>query len=252
VGQESVLEKRPTQKDTLFAAGEGGAGSFVFDENVVRVFPDMISRSVPGYGLMVPMIGLLARRYARPGSNVYDLGCSLGATTLAICQAARSREISIIAVDNSSAMVEQCRINLRQHGVRLPVELRQEDIRGTGFENASVVALNLTLQFIDPRDRAGLLGRIAAGTNPGGILVLTEKVRFDDPESQRDQDEWHQDFKRAQGYSELEIARKRTALESVLQPDTAARHAERLLEAGYRRVERWFQCFSFQSFVAFR
>jgi len=252
VNRETPVVSKPSDRDTLFAGENGGSAPFVFDEKVVRVFPDMISRSVPGYELMVPMAGLLARRYARPGSSIYDLGCSLGATTLAMCQAVQTPDIRFVAVDNSPAMVRQCRVNLRQHGVRAPVELREEDVCDTVIGDASVVALNLTLQFVDPGDRDALLQRIAAGMLPGGVLLLAEKVRFDDAETQRLQDEWHGDFKRARGYSELEIARKRTALEAVLQPDTARRHRQRLLEAGFARVERWFQCFNFQSFVAFR
>jgi tRNA (cmo5U34)-methyltransferase len=212
----------------------------------------MIARSAPGYELMVPMIGLLARRYAQPDSNIYDLGCSLGATTLAIRDATKAQGICIIAVDNSPAMVKQCRENLDQYQGPVSVELREEDIRDTVFKNASVVALNLTLQFVSPADRLGLLKKIADGMTADGILILSEKVRFTDPRSQQDQADWHHDFKRAKGYSDLEISRKRTALENVLEPDTADQHTQRLLDAGFIRVERWFQCFSFQSFVAFR
>lgn len=212
----------------------------------------MISRSVPGYELIVPMIGLLARRYAQPGTNIYDLGCSLGATTLAMRSAINTEDINIVAVDNSPAMIQQCRVNLDAHDGTTPVELREEDIRESQFENASVVAMNFTLQFIEPGDRLELLSRIARGLNPGGILVLSEKVNFESEESMRDQFDWHLDFKRAKGYSDLEIARKRTALENVLQAETFEHHKHRLVQAGFSRVERWFQCFNFQSFVALK
>ena len=247
-----ALDRQDSKKDTLFASGDEPGTAFVFDERVVQVFPDMIARSAPGYELMVPMIGLLARRYGQEESNIYDLGCSLGATTLAIRDAVRARNVRIIAVDNSPAMVRQCRENMERYQGPVTVDVRQEDIRDTRFENASVVALNLTLQFIDRKDRLPLLQRIAGGMNPGAALVLSEKVRFENARSQQDQADWHHDFKRARGYSDLEIARKRTALENVLQPDTEQIHQQRLLEAGFSRVERWFQCFSFQSFVAFR
>ncbi len=252
MGPESELDNKHPNKDRLFSREEEQKDTFVFDDKVVRVFPDMISRSAPGYELMVPMIGLLARRYAQPGSNIYDLGCSLGATTRAIRDAAKAEGLHIIAVDNSAAMVRQCKLNLEEYEGPVAVEVREQDICETEFKNASVVALNLTLQFIKRPKRIGLLRRIARGMNNGGILILSEKVCFDDAESQRDQSDWHHDFKRAKGYSDLEIARKRTALEDVLEPDTAGQHSARLREAGFSRVERWFQCFSFQSFVAFR
>lgn len=240
-----------TDRDTLFAAGRTSPGSFVFDEKTVKVFPDMISRSVPGYDLVVPMSGLLARRYAQDGTNLYDLGCSLGATTLAMRSAVRARDVKIIAMDNSAAMVQRCTEIVAGQGGGIPVEVRQEDVRDTDIVNASVVVLNFTLQFVDPPGRLPLLQSICAGMRPGGVLVLSEKIRF---ESETDQDrhtDWYHDYKKAKGYSNLEIAAKRTALEKVLQPDTEAGHCSRLDQAGFVNVSRWFQCFNFTSYVAF-
>jgi tRNA (cmo5U34)-methyltransferase len=71
------------EKDNIYAAPLAEPGLFAFDQNVARVFPDMIKRSVPGYTTIIAMTGLMAGRYARQSSVVYDLGCSLGASTLA-------------------------------------------------------------------------------------------------------------------------------------------------------------------------
>lgn len=242
-GKDRLYEDRPTE-----------AGDFVFDERVVRVFPDMIRRSVPGYGTIVPMIGMLARRYAQPGTRIYDLGCSLGAATLAMRAAARAPDLRIIAVDNSPEMIAGLERELaaRADENRPTVEVLLADLMDTPIERASVVVLNFTLQFVEPARRDGLLARIAAGLLEGGVLLLSEKVCFDDPAVQALQTEWHHDFKRAQGYSELEIARKRDALENVLVPESLGRHRERLLAAGFQRVVPWFQGFNFVSMVAFR
>lgn len=241
----------PDQPDRIFASGQARQGSFRFDENVVRVFPDMIARSVPGYELIVPMTGLLARRYAQPGTRIYDLGCSLGASTLAMAGAVRAEGVRFVAVDSSRPMIERFRERLAD-APPADVELHCEDLRDTAVENASVVVMNFTLQFIAPADRLGLLRKIAAGMAPGGVLLIAEKLRFEDASSQQDQAAWHHDFKRAMGYSDLEIAAKRTALEKVLEPDTYAQHEARLKAAGFGRVERWFQCFAFQALIAFR
>jgi tRNA (cmo5U34)-methyltransferase len=241
-----------SDKDTLFETGSNDAGSFVFDERVVRVFPDMIARSVPGYELVVPLTGMLARRYAQDHTTIYDLGCSLGASTLAMRGAVRASDIRIIAVDSSAAMVRHCRQRLMDDPGTIPVDVREADIRELAIENASVVVMNFTLQFLAPEDRPVLLRRIAAGLSEGGVLILSEKICFEDTDSQALQTEWHYDYKRARGYSELEIAGKRTALENVLRADTEAQHRQRLAEAGFSRVERWFQCFGFRSYVAFR
>lgn len=238
--------------DRLFENSPFAAGDFRFDDRVAGVFPDMITRSVPGYALVVAMIGVLARRYAQPHSSIYDLGCSLGAATLAMRGAVDQAGVRYIAVDNSAAMMTRLERTLAAAEPGPPVALRQEDICHTVIEDASVTVLNLTLQFVAPDRRRELLAAVAAGTRPGGILVLTEKICFDDPLEQSLQTEWYHDFKRAQGYSELEIAAKRSALERVLQPDTHQQHVARLQAAGWTTVTRWFQAFNFVSYLAIR
>ena len=258
-----------SRRDDLYRRHETLPGSFRFDERVVEVFPDMIDRSVPGYALIVPMIGQLARRYVQSHSTVHDLGCSLGAVTLAIRAALLDREdleaVRLVATDNAEAMIGRLEELLAEAGIprrtpgsetaasaRLPVQLNRADIREVAIEDASLVALNFTLQFLDPDDRDILLQRIHRGLKPGGVLILSEKVRFEDEETARRQTEWHHDYKRLQGYSELEIARKRTALERVLLSETEAGHVERLERCGFSRVTRWFQCFGFHAWLAER
>ncbi len=240
------------KQDRLFAKSRAATSGFCFDEKVVKIFPDMISRSVPGYELVVPLIGMLARRFAQPESNIYDLGCSLGAASLAMALAVKAEGVAIIAVDNSAAMVERCRQRVAESEAATPVEVRLENMLDTRIENASVVVLNFTLQFLDRGQRQGLIDRIAKGLRSGGALIISEKICFEDEREQKDQTAWHYDFKRTQGYSELEIAQKRNALEDILQPDTETRHIERLLQAGLNNPRRWFQCFSFTSYIAFR
>jgi tRNA (cmo5U34)-methyltransferase len=257
-------------QDDLYRRRESAPGSFRFDEAVAEVFPDMIDRSVPGYALIVPMIGQLARRFVQPHSTVHDLGCSLGAVTLAIRSALLERRdlraVRLVATDNSEAMIARLRLLLEEldiptrdpnhpgedHAGPLPIELRLRDIRDEELHDASLVALNFTLQFLDPGDRDRLMDRIAAGLRPGGVLVLAEKVRFEDAAEQERLTDWHHDYKRLQGYSDLEIARKRTALERVLLSETEAAHRDRLERSGFRRVTRWFQCFGFCAWLAER
>lgn len=243
-----------SERDRLYETVITEPGDFVFDDRVVSVFPDMIRRSVPGYGTIVAMSGMLARRYAQPDSNLYDLGCSLGAVALAMQGAVRTPGARIIAVDNSPEMVQQLNEMLVASAPAEgpPVETLQQDILETTISQASVVVLNFTLQFIDPSRRPELLGRIAAGLQPGGVLILSEKIRFPDLQEQALQTDWHHDFKRTQGYSELEIARKRDALENVMHPESLEQHRERLSQAGFRHVYRWQQGFNFVSMVAFR
>ncbi len=239
--------------DALYAAPLQDIIDFQFDERVVAVFPDMIQRSVPGYGMIIANIGIIAARYAQPGSHCYDLGCSLGAASLAMRQRITTPDCDIIAVDNSPAMIERARELLSlDTGPSIPVTLICGDLQEVIIENASVVVLNFTLQFIPPPQRLALMQRIYAGLNPGGILILSEKIAFSKPEQQQLHSTLHHDFKRANGYSDLEISQKRSALENVMIPETLAVHQKRLHKAGFICAELWFQCFNFASLVAIK
>ncbi len=239
-------------KDDIYASPIDELPGFRFDEEVVRVFPDMIRRSVPGYSTIIAMTGLLAGRYATAGSTCYDLGCSLGASTLAMRQQVRGDGCRLVGVDNSRAMIERCRSVIDTDSHELPVELICADIEDASIENASVVVLNFTLQFVALEKRADLLQRIFNGLQPGGILVLSEKVLFADPHLNQLNIDLHHDFKRANGYSDLEIAQKRQALDNVLVPETLDAHRERLSAVGFDSCDVWFQCFNFASLVALK
>lgn len=237
--------------DRLFAT-ERRPEDFRFDASVARVFPDMIRRSVPGYTTIIPMIEVITEQYAQAGSHCYDLGCSLGASTLAMRHGISHPDCTLVGVDNSSAMIERCEHYVALDDSPLPVTLRCEDILATELTDASVTTLNFTLQFVPPEHRTDLLSRIARATRPGGALILSEKIRFESDEEQGIQTDLHHEFKRANGYSDLEISQKRTAIEQVLIPETLADHKKRLLAAGFDRVLVWYQCFNFVSMLALK
>lgn len=239
-------------RDTIYADPLREAGLFTFDESVAKVFPDMIKRSVPGYTTIVAMTGLLAQRYASPGSRLYDLGCSLGASTLAMRQNLRAEGCRLVGVDNSLPMLERCRNIIDTDTHDTPVDLVCANLQDIHFDNASVVVLNFTLQFIPLKLRDKVIRDIYAGLRPGGIMVLSEKVTFEDPHLDELNIDLHHEFKRANGYSDMEISGKRAALENVLQPETLAQHKKRIGEAGFSSCDVWFQCFNFASLVALK
>jgi len=240
------------EKDSIYADKQGIVQGFCFDDKVTRVFADMIQRSVPGYGLTLQMIAVIAAQYAQKNSRLYDLGCSLGAATLAMRHGIQQAGCEIIAVDNSQAMLTQCKTYLDADDTATPVVLRLADIEDVAIENASVVVLNFTLQFIPVDEREALLSRIAAGLKQGGVLILSEKVSFDDVGKNARQTQLHEAFKRSQGYSELEVSQKRQALENVLIPESLDTHHQRLKQAGFADSQTWFQCFKFASMLAFK
>ncbi|CAI0808011.1 tRNA (cmo5U34)-methyltransferase [Serratia quinivorans] len=239
-------------RDTLFSAPIAKLGDWTFDERVAEVFPDMIQRSVPGYSNIISMIGMLAERFVQPDSQVYDLGCSLGAATLSMRRNIKVAGCNIIAVDNSPAMVERCRRHIDAFRADTPVEVIEADILDIKIENASMVVLNFTLQFLEPTDRLRLLEQVYRGLRPGGALVLSEKFSFEDADVGELLFNMHHDFKRANGYSELEISQKRSMLENVMLTDSVAAHKTRLKQAGFEHAEVWFQCFNFGSLIALK
>lgn len=240
------------QHDDIFASPQAKS-DFVFDDKVAAVFADMINRSVPGYATILSMIGVLAARYGTPGSNIYDLGCSLGGASLAMAHQIPHQDYQLFAIDNSPAMVTRLQKTLAEpESSALPVKVVCEDVCESQISNASVVVLNFTLQFIAPAKRAALIQKISAGLRPGGILILSEKIRFPAPALNELFIDLYHEFKLARGYSELEVSQKRAALENVLIPETIDDHKQRLHDAGFQSCDVWFQCFNFASMVAVR
>lgn len=241
--------------DNIYASARDKIEKFRFDENVAAVFPDMLKRSIPGYQLIQEMIGVLTLRYARENSNVYDLGCSLAASSISMLDNIQGKNCNLIAIDNSEAMIKGAEQSLNIYSQQKNIEKNWQvicdDIQNIDFKNASVINLNFTLQFIDPSARLNLVKKIYQGLNPGGILILSEKIAF--PEHK---DEWlselHHAFKKANGYSDLEISQKRSALEQVLIRDTETQHLDRLRSAGFNQAVTWFQCFNFLSLLALK
>ena len=242
----------PTNPDNIYANPLANVAEFSFDEKVVGVFPDMIKRSVPGYATIISMIGTLAERYVTSGSRCYDLGCSLGAATLAMRHRIRAANTRIVGVDNSDAMIERCQMVMDADSGEIPVELICDNLQNVDIQNASVVVLNFTLQFIPVEQREAILRQIYEGLNPGGVLILSEKVTFGDAPHDELMIDLHHDFKRANGYSDLEIAQKRTALENVLIPETLDGHRQRLKSVGFKSCDLWYQCFNFASIIAIK
>ena len=196
-------------QDRVFTQQKKHIVDFAFNEDVVDVFPDMIRRSVPGYELVIPMGGLMAARHMGKSGTAFDLGCSLGASSLALLSQCDSPRVRVIGV-----------------------------------------MLNFVVQVLDPEHRLALLTRIAQQMNPDGLLILSEKVRNADPLLQTFYDSTHLAWKRANGYSELEVSQKRQALENVMRVETCESHVERLSEAGFNDVVRWFHCMNWVSFAA--
>ena len=243
-------------EDKIYIDEKLGDEPFRFDDSVARVFPDMLRRSIPGYDATLEAIGSLAAKYVADNTFCYDLGCSLGAATLAMRQGIRVANARIIAVDNSQAMVDRCTRILREDDTRnaraVPVDVVLGDVVNTEITNASMVVLNYTLQFLATSDRDALVQRIYDGLVSGGLLVLSEKVLDEDEHMEALLVDLHHEHKRRNDYSALEVARKRAALENVLIPETVTTHKSRLGKAGFTNTAVWLRYFNFVSIIAIK
>ncbi len=239
-------------KDKIFHKTSAESGSFEFNESVARVFPNMLRRSIPGYEASLEAIGMLVKRHAKPNTRCYDLGCSLGESTLAIRHNINVLGCEILAIDSAPAMVKACRAIMEADKHETPVSVREADIRNIKIANASIVVMNYTLQFLPIADRQELISNIHQGMVSGGMFVLSEKISNENAVVNSLLSDLHHQFKRAQAYSDLEIDRKRTALENILIPETEKTHIERLSKAGFQHPSIWLKYLNFISIVTIR
>jgi len=237
-------------KDELYQNIRSESGSFRFDQSVVDVFDDMIRRSVPGYGLTLEMIGVIAKRaFGQQDGVAYDLGCSLGASMFPVL---KNSAAQVIGVDLSAEMLKQAEVRLG------PIfsgrySLKQANLENFKFDTkARLIVSNFTLQFLPLEQRLSLLERIYEALDPGGIFLMSEKLLTESESENALLVDLHHTFKSTQGYSEMEISRKRDAIENVLIPETKETHLTRLQNIGFSNPTCWYQCFNFSSFLAMK
>lgn len=239
-------------KDAIFAEKRELIEDFNFGAKTAEVFDDMLDRSVPYYAEIQRMMGELAVDFAVPGTNLYDLGCSTG-TTLVHLDQSLPEDVKFVGVDSSPEMLEKARTKFQQRGVKRATELVCADLNnGVAVSNASVVVMNLTLQFIRPLNRDRLVAALATGLNPNGCLLLVEKMLSQNSTINRLFIKHYYEFKKRNGYSEMEIAQKREALENVLIPYHFDENRELLLRNGFKSCDVFFRWYNFCGMVAIR
>lgn len=238
-------------KDTLFNNGRI-TEDFRFNSEVAEVFDDMLQRSVPWYSQVISMTADILQRFLKPSDRVYDLGCATGNTLLELARRLEPLQLEFVGVDNSKAMLDKARARAAGYTSKKQLHFEEGDINEMSFDGAGGVILNYSLQFVRPMLRQSFMEKVYSSLRPGGILIMSEKVISPDPQLNRSFIEFYLQFKRERGYSELEISRKREALENVLIPFTIDENRQLLGEAGFSGIETFFQWFNFVSFVAIK
>jgi tRNA (cmo5U34)-methyltransferase len=243
---------RKDHKDEVFANSQGPVGDFAFNATVANAFDDMVSRSVPYYEEMQRMVCELAQDFAQPNTNLYDIGCST-ATTLLTLDGMVGSDVQFIGIDNAPDMLDKAAQKIEESGTNRSIDLQVVDLhRGLAIENASVVTMLLTLQFVRPLFRERVMKTIHSGLNDHGCLLLMEKLTSEDTTFNRLFIQHYYDFKRRNGYSEIEISKKREALENVLIPYRLDENVQLLKEVGFRSVEVFFRWYNFCGIVAIK
>ncbi len=241
-----------SKKDRIYASKQDKVDKFVFDQNVAGVFQDMIERSVPGYVALNQLLPLVANQFIQENSNVYDLGCSLGEASISIANTVTCKNMVIHAVDNSSAMISQLESRLKTLKLNSRIELLNSDVNNVDIVNGSFVMLNYTLQFIERLKRDALINNIYSNLVDKGALLISEKIRYEDKEEDLIMQRLHENYKRQNDYSEMEISQKREALEDVLVRDTHDQHVGRLNNAGFSKVFILTKYLNFVSYLAIK
>ncbi|MBF0378538.1 MAG: carboxy-S-adenosyl-L-methionine synthase CmoA [Desulfamplus sp.] len=243
------------KKDNIFTFKREPVPAFEFNEEVASVFDDMIKRSVPLYMESIKRQSQLTARFYKKGSSIYDLGCSHGNLGIMINEEFKEEPYTMIAVDSSPSMIEKYRNRVecidsynKKHNISLVCGLAEN----ISISNASVVIVNLTMQFIKPIKRDNFIQSIYNGLVDGGILLLTEKIINQNKIISDIEQDFYKSFKLENGYSELEISRKRDSLENVLIPETIESHIKRLKNSGFSVVEVWLKWFNFASIIAIK
>ncbi|MEL7589629.1 MAG: carboxy-S-adenosyl-L-methionine synthase CmoA [Prolixibacteraceae bacterium] len=236
--------------DKIFKVVFEKSTDFKFDKAVADVFDDMVVRSVPFYLEMQRMMSELARDYAKPDTCLYDLGCSTGTTFRALDPTVHN-SVKFVGIDNSNEMLDKCRVNLESNNITRPLQLEVADLnKHIAIENASVVVLCLTLQFVRPINRQRIINSVYQQLNPGGCLLLIEKILGETTEFNRQFIKYYYDMKRRNNYDETEIVQKREALENVLIPYKLSEDIQMLSDAGFQTIETFFKWYNFAGMVA--
>lgn len=241
--------------DELYRGEAVPVGNFAFDARVAGVFDDMLERSIPFYREQQSMAQRLAAKFWVPGSAVYDLGCSTG-TTLVNLASVLPDATRLVGLDSSEPMLDRARRRVADAGCGERVTLARADLNDrldpAMIRDGGLVTLFWTLQFIRPLRRDALVSWIYDGMVEDGALIVTEKILTDNSDMNRFFIDLYYDYKRDNGYSEEEIARKREALENTLVPYRTSENVELLRRNGFEIVETFFQWFNFAGYLCIK
>jgi len=240
-------------RDLNFAAPMKKALDFDFGEQTTQVFDDMLVRSVPFYDEIQHMIAEIVANLVEEKPVVYDLGCSTGTTLLMLATRLKNKNPRLVGLDQSVPMLNHARKRAEQAGLTSMITWQQHDLNEPLITDPSdAFIMNLSLQFIRPLNRERLVSNLYHSLKPRGCLILVEKIIPEDSLLNRTYIELYYGFKRRNGYSDLEIAQKREALENILIPYRVNENLELLNRCGFKAPDTFFRWLNFAGFIGIK
>jgi tRNA (cmo5U34)-methyltransferase len=223
-----------------------------FDEEVSRVFDDMLARSIPQYETMREAVTLVASAFLSRYPRVVDIGCSRGEALDSIRALVPPADGQFTGLEISEPMIAAA---MERFSVDGRVKILEHDLRKTLplHEGTTDVVLSvLTMMFVPVNYRMRLLRDVYRALRRGGALVLVEKVMGEGPDSDDLFTANYHRKKADSGYTPDEIQRKRLSLEGVLVPMTPSWNEHMLRRTGFRDVDCFWRWMNFAGWVAIK
>jgi tRNA (cmo5U34)-methyltransferase len=220
-----------------------------FDDEVTRVFGDMLARSIPQYEVMRQTVFEVATMFVKQHTDIVDLGCSRGESLAALVDrfGAANR---FVGVEVSKPMLDACRERFKGYMSSGIVDIRDFDLRnGYPPVKASVTQAVLTLIFLPIQHRLRVVRDVYRHTAPGGAFLLVEKVLGATADIDEMMVARYHALKHDNGYSWDDIERKRLALEGVQIPVTAKWNEDVLKAAGFEQVDCIWRWMNFAAWI---
>ena len=223
-----------------------------FGEEVTDVFDDMLERSIPEYEEMRAACLALAFKYAQRKTAIVDLGCSRGEAIAPLIDKFGVNN-QFVGVEVSAPMLAAARQRFSGMIDAGVVTIRDMDLR-TDFPqvSASVILSVLTIQFTPIEYRLRILQDVYNHLIPGGAFILVEKVIGASAELDATFVEEYYTMKRANGYTQEQIDRKRLSLEGALVPMTANWNEQSMRVAGFTQVDCFWRWMNFAGWIAIK
>lgn len=141
---------------------------WTFKSNAVaKGFDSHVREQLPWYDLVTDAVAQIGRHYIGHGGLVYDIGASTGNIGHALEDTLTSREARLVAIEESPEMAA-CYAG--------PGTVEVARAESYQFERFDFAVAMLTFMFLRPADVPILIGKLADLTNPGGALVVVDKM----------------------------------------------------------------------------